>query len=1040
METVFGIDLGTNSLGWAAVAFKGGNAAGICNAGVRIFPAGVDELERDGRGTPRNHERRNARQIRKQLERRARRRNKLFRALQRYGLLPQQEGRSDEAQEAVRHDILKVLDQDLLQDFGDRVVSERFFHMLRARALDEKLPLYAVGRVLYQLAQHRGFLSNRKADRKDDESSKVLEAIKSLQARMQEGQWRTLGEYLFHVDSGDRLRARWTSRGMYLGEFKAIWLRQAAFHPERMTEEARAEIHDIIFRQRKLKSSSHLVGDCDLEPGKKRCIWAMPDAQRFRLLQRVNDLEWVDGETGEESKLTSEQRSLVLSHLEQKGDLSFTRLRTLLKNRRLHFNLEDGGDKGLVGDRTRSKLLAIDSRFIQALSKENLDKLVVELLTVESHESMVRRLVEHWACDVSTAEAMAKLSLEDGRAAFSLKAIRILLPELELGLPLNTAIKKLYPQALKDDRKEDRLPPVSDVFPNLRNPVVARALTQLRQVVNSYITKHGLPDKFRIEMARSLKQTPGRREEDIKRNRRREKERDAARERILREAGFANPSRMDIEKLLLAEECSFTCPYTGEHFGMSDLFNGRVDVEHIIPRSRSLDNSFANKTLCMADENKRKGRRTPVEAYGGQAERMEEILERVKRFKGDFVKAKLDRFQMKAEQVEDLLSDFEQSQLVDTAYATRLAGRYLGMLFGGEVDPDGKRRVDKVAGRATALLRSAWRLNEALHDNPTKNRGDHRHHTLDALVVAVSTPSHVKQLSQAMERCEEEGRRVAAMMDEPWSGFSDQAAQCIQQVVPSHKVNRRVRGALHNESNFSPRRDAHGRPDPNGDWVHIRKPIEGSFKLEDVVDPAIRALLQEAEAQHGSKWNQNPATLPVLVNDRGEARPVRHVRIRKKSRVTAVGEGHRTRYVETGGNHHIEVLEGSVGGKAIWSGVMVSSYEANLRRIRREPVILKDHGPGLRYLFSLQQGDCFYLDDDPECIGPQIIRSLDDFVGGMRIWFVSVRDARKMQDIRADKTPHGKMKARGIKTLGDRGFRKVHVGLLGEIGSGGADT
>ncbi len=1040
METVFGIDLGTNSLGWAAISFQNGRASGIQHAGVRIFPAGVDGLESDGRGTPRNHERRNARQIRKQLDRRARRKNKLFRALQHYLLLPGQVERGEEAQEFVRHELLEGLDQQLQKEFGARENSERFFHMLRTKALDEELPAYAVGRLLYHLAQHRGFLSNRKADRKDDDSSKVLDAIKDLQAHLVEGHWRTLGEYLFHVDAGERMRARWTARSMYVEEFKAIWQKQASFHPNLMTEEARATIHEIVFHQRKLKSQSHLIGDCDLEPKKKRCIWAMPDAQRFRLFQRLNDLEITDEQTGEMFKPSAEQRELILAHLEQKGDLAFSRLRTMLKNKKLTFNLELGGDKGLVGNRTLSKLLAVDSSFITGLSKDALDKLVVELITVESHESMVRRLTDHWQCTPAVAEDLAKLHLEDGRAAFSLKAIRMLLPEMMLGLPLNTAIKKCYPKALQDDRQEDLLPAVTKAFPNLRNPVVARALTQLRQVVNSYIVKHGLPDKFRIEMARNLKQTPDRRERDIKRNRSREKERDIARERILKEAGIANPSRMDIEKFLLAEECNFTCPYTGVHFGMSDLFSGRVDVEHIIPRSRSLDNSFANKTLCMADENKRKGRRTPVEAYGGQSVRFAEILDRVRQFSENFRKAKLERFQMDAAEVELLLNDFEQSQLVDTAYATRLAGRYLGMLFGGEVDANGNRRVEKVAGRATALLRSAWHLNEALHDNPTKNRGDHRHHTLDALVVAVSSPAHVRDLSRALERCEEEGRRMAAQLDEPWPGFRNDATNCIQQTVPSHKVNRRVRGALHNESNFSQRRDAQGHPDPTGEWVHIRKPIEGAFKVEDVVDPAIRALLREAEATHGNKWNQNPASIPCLMNDQGEARPIRHVRIRKKSRVTAMGAGHRARFVETGGNHHIEVLESNAVGKTSWTGVMVSTFEANLRRIRQEPVIRKNHGPGLRYLFSLQQGDCFYLDKDPECVGVQIIRTLDNNAGGMRIAFVSSRDARMLKEINADKSPEGKLKVRTIKTLSERGFHKVHVGLLGEVGRHGADS
>ncbi len=803
----------------------------------------------------------------------------------------------------------------------------------------------------------------------------------------------------------------------------------------------REELHECLFKQRPLRSQKHLIGRCELEPQKHRCAIGMPAAQRFRLLQKVNDLELIDRETGEVIELSLDKRALLIEHLETKGDLKFTQLRRMLGNRHLEVNLERGGDKALIGNRTIAKLNKAAPDLMQRLSPEEIDKLATELLTIEQQEAMQKRALGFWQASVEEADNLASLTLENGYANLSLKAIRTMLPDLKKGIHLATALKTHYGHIHEDDQVYEALPPVSKAFPSLRNPIVSRALTQLRLVVNSYIQKHGLPDKIRIELVRSLKQTASRREETIKRNRSRERERDQARTRLLQEAGIANPSRSDIEKLLLADECDWTCPYTGEHFGMSDLFNGRVEVEHIIPRSRSLNNSFMNKTLCMSNENKSKGRQTPHEAYAGHKERYSEILERVKGFNSDFARGKLKLFQLKTDEVADLLDDFAESQLVDTAYATRLAGQYLGKLYGGEIDSGGKRRVEKIAGRATALLRGAWNMNSILSDGPRKSRDDHRHHVVDALVVAVSSPAHVRALSKAMERSEDEGQRIANLMEEPWPGFQMECSARVLEVVPSHKVNRRIRSGLHNESNFSPRRDTKGRPTEEGEWVHIRKPIESLDKLDAVVDPAIRELLIAAKAEHGNRWNKDEACLPSITTAKGERRPIRHVRIRKKTSTQQVGQGHRERHVETGGNHHLEVFETTnARGQLVWDGVMVSTFEANRRRLLRLPVFNKEHGPGKRYLFSLQQGDCFYLKDDPECEGVQIIRSLDNNNAGVQIWFVRGIDARQVKEIRADKSVQGKLKARSVKVLGSRGFSKLHIGLLGEVSGHGSDS
>ena len=123
----------------------------------------------------------------------------------------------------------------------------------------------------------------------------------------------------------------------------------------------------------------------------------------------------------------------------------------------------------------------------------------------------------------------------------------------------------------------------------------------------------GKPDLIRVEIARDVGNSKRQREEKAAGIRRQERRRKMAREK-LHENGIPQPSRADIERWMLWEECGHRCPYTGDCISFDGLFRaGEFEVEHIWPRSRSLDDSFRNKTLCRKDVNIRKGNQTPYE-------------------------------------------------------------------------------------------------------------------------------------------------------------------------------------------------------------------------------------------------------------------------------------------------------------------------------------------------------------------------------------------------------------------------------------------
>jgi len=1033
---LLGLDVGANSVGWAAIELEDGTPTRLLRSGVRTFEAGVEGDFSTGKGTPRNADRRIARQRRRLLERRARRLRVLFNILQRAGLLPK--GSPPE--------VLPDLDRTLQAKYlatGDlsQVDQQRLPHVLpywlRARALDHPLQLHEIGRALYHLAQRRGFKSGRlvTADEEKELKGKVKPAINQLAADMASAGARTLGEYLSRLDpEQERFRARWTGRQMYLDEFEAIWSAQAMFHPETLTGELKREIQYAIFHQRPLKSSKGLVGPCELEPSRRRAPWALWSAQRYRLLQQVNHCKVITPD-GEERPWTREERAALIEALESRGELRFADVKRLLKlSRPHHFTLEEGGEKRFVGNRTTAKLAEVFGERWSDLSARERDDIVEQILDIEDDDALARRAREAWGLDENAARSLPETQLEPGYCRLSRRALGKLLPFLEDGLAYAEAVKKAYGELHRRTQPLDRLPAVDITLPHLRNPVVQRALTEVRKVVNALIGEYGKPERIRVELARDMRRSKKQRQQIALRNRGNERKRKEAAEQILRETGNQNPSRDDIEKVLLAKECNCQCPYTGRTITMAALFGAspQFDVEHIIPFARSLDNSFLNKTLCYHEENRRVKRdHTPYEAYAHDPERWNEILSRVRDFRGNAAREKLRRFTM--EDPPDM-EKFTDQQLNDTRYAAKEARRYLSLLYGGFTDSEGTLRVQAVRGGTTYFLRSAWGLNAILGDGDLKTRDDHRHHAVDAVVVALTDPGAIKRFSEAAERAAAERRRLFGRIEEPWTGFLDSVRRSIEAINVSHRPTRRVRGALHKETFYGP-----PRPGPDGKpYVHLRKPLakltKDDIEKDRIVDPVIRERVREKLRELGGdlKAFKNPSNHPFLETKKGRRIPIHKVRVRLAENAFPVGDGARRRYVTTEGNHHVEIIEVRRGGRVRWEGVVVGRLEA-LRRLRRgKPVVRRDHGPDKRFLFSLAPGDMMEIDGEEGARRLVRVRSVSPMPSGTaRIEFVDANDARLKTDIK--KKGSGKWISRTPEKLRRMRARRVIVTPLGDV-------
>ena len=85
--------------------------------------------------------------------------------------------------------------------------------------------------------------------------------------------------------------------------------------------------------------------------------------------------------------------------------------------------------------------------------------------------------------------------------------------------------------------------------------------------------------------------------------------------------------RLEQLKYRLWRDQNERCLYSDKPISMTELFSAEVEVDHILPYSRTVDDSYMNKALVMASENRFKGNRTPYEAYGGHPERWERLAQ-----------------------------------------------------------------------------------------------------------------------------------------------------------------------------------------------------------------------------------------------------------------------------------------------------------------------------------------------------------------------------------------------------------------------------
>lgn len=954
--------------------------AGIINMGVRIFPDGREMKSHE----PLAVKRRGYRGQRRNLDRYLERIRALISYLLKNGFLPE-----DERQ---RNEVFKI----------------NPYH-LRAKALDEQLQPAEFARALIHLAKRRGFRSNRKA--LSDSKTKLSEAIENLKAQLDETGARTLGEYMWELyqqtpeekahlrkpikfryeANPDNPNLIFPTREMVLSEFNSIWHAQAGFS-DINTEQHRQKIEEIIFYQRPLLPT--VKGKCQLLPEYDRAPKAHPLFQEFRIRQDLNNLKGINLFTNETFELSDEQYDTLYKLLSTRAEVKFLAMRKALWGKQhgdFRFNFETDERNKLLGDQTHATLHKKGNEDLAPLWDAwplELKSKVIEIVISDLDDEPARVELTEAGIDPATAARLLELKLPDSYCHLSVEAMQRLLPLMRQRAIYSEACRQagldhsgeyngeifdagdlpyygevLNRETIALNRKCGDAE--ADAHGRINNPSVHIALNQLRKVVNAITARYGAPEEIVLELGKDIKlgqEEKARLNKVITQNRKENEKIDA----LLAEHGLPvnhlNRLKVKLWWELGQDELDRRCVYTGHQIGISDLFTHKVEIDHILPKSRTYEDNNANKILCLAPANRYKGERSPYEAFGQSRDGYDwpaiiaraENLKASKRWK--FNSDAMDNFQDEAKILDRMLND--------TRYMSRVAMKYMWYVCGNN-------RVWTITGRHTAMLRGKWGLNSALGEDDSKDRTDHRHHAIDAFVIALTTRGFIKALANNISNSRD---RFVSELPPPWPGFShDDFRAKLNSIAVSYKPDQisadklskrnQTGGALVEETAYG-----YAGPDPDNPKYHlftVRKAVGEltSKNIKNVVREDLRRDLEDLASRYSDDdfkaavkdWaarnNIKKVKLALSMNPSGM------VPVRDKS-------GMAFKYMSSGENLFADIyLSDPTDPTCKWGIEIVSSFHAHQPGFT--PQWKKDHPKGKK-IMRVFKNDVIALDGPGE--------------------------------------------------------------------------
>lgn len=842
-----GIDIGISSIGWALVEIENdsiqSNGGKIIASGSRIFPKAEHPKDKSSLALPR----REARSQRRLLRRRARRMLEIKRYLSKMldipleDMLEQNEKnklptlfRINEEKIPLKEELEQK--QKKLFKKGDKSVWE-----LRALALDKRLEPRELARVILHIAKRRGYddITYGMDEKQDDK--KILSCIKENQRQLQESGYKTIGQMFYHKfyrrlrpnGQMDNIRNREQNkevsykysiaRSELRSELEMIFEVQKSLGNKFVDDEfcktllgdkqalKKEKREGLIFYQRPLKGFGDKVGKCEFFDNEKRAFKDTPSAQKFiALTKTINLLRYITNTHGIEFDMPQTIKQIFTEAMKLKSGLSYKKLKALLE-------LPDSYQfKGLDYSKDKPE----NSTFIEFGSIIKLASLGID---EARQDALVSLLAENKNWDDIVLE-LKKIGLESKiqeiRAQnfkfsktinLSLKALSFIIPLMQKGMRYDEAIKELYNQGifkLKRVLQRGDLPSLSEIakedsYFEITNPVVMRALSEFRKVVNAILQKYGKFHYINIELTREVGLSKEERNKIEKKQNDNAKLNSQATE-FLKDNNMEVTSK-NILKVKLFKMQNETCIYSGKKITLNDLRDDNsVEIDHILPLSRSLDDSQNNKILCLKSSNQDKRNRTPYEWFGDDEKRWDafETLIKTMMLGKERIKKLLNKNFKDRNQ--GARAEFLARNLADTGYIARVVSKYVRNYLEFLSIGDKKEHIRIISGSFSSFLRHYWGIGK-------KDRANHIHHAQDAIILACVNPSSIQRFSEYLKDKElryKKNQQKIEDLDEqtkytlrwPMNDFRQKVEESIANIMVSHRVSHKVTGALHAET------------------------------------------------------------------------------------------------------------------------------------------------------------------------------------------------------------------------------------------------
>lgn len=381
-----------------------------------------------------------------------------------------------------------------------------------------------------------------------------------------------------------------------------------------------------------------------------------------------------------------------------------------------------------------------------------LDELALYCTNYKLNEEIKKKIEESELIDEKFEDInfIEKLPNFKNHLMLSTEIIKKLTPIMEEGNTYDKAMKQIninHSNPYENIEKKDLLVPIY-VDQNITNQRVVRSLTQTRKVINAIIKKYGTPKIINIETARELAKTRQERNELAKNMEEKQAQNEKDKQHLLELGLFKDIDRIssnDLLKYRLWKEQKEFCGYSMTKIKIEDLFeNNIVQIDHILPYSRTYNDNYLNKTLVYTKYNQEKGNKTPYEWFGKTSkwEEYESYINNLsisQKKKDNYLLKKLDF---------DTEREMREQNLNDTKYISRELATLLKTYLNVE-------EVNTYPGAITAKLRARWGFNRLTHSyisktyimpenmkkDIKKDRDNHLHHAMDALVIASITKS-----------------------------------------------------------------------------------------------------------------------------------------------------------------------------------------------------------------------------------------------------------------------------------------------------------